>query len=119
MDSGFRHVQPTVYEPKLYIVKGKRYPRVWTMPMTADSLNEGDVFILDLGLKLFFWPGVDANVSEKVKGMEIVFNIKNGERGAHPVVFYPRDGEASVAAEFWGALGGEKPIKAAIPDEGV
>jgi hypothetical protein len=107
VDSGFRHVPPTVYEHKLYIVKGKRYPRVWTVEMVANSLNEGDVFILDLGMKLFFWPGLEANVNEKVKGMEIIFNIKNGERGAHPEVFYPRDGDANVEREFWDALGGK------------
>jgi hypothetical protein len=57
VESGFVHVEPKTYEKKLYIVKGKRYPRVWTVPITSVSLNEGDVFILDLGMKLFFWPG--------------------------------------------------------------
>lgn len=106
VESGFKHVEPKTYEHKLYIVKGKRYPRVWTMKMESASLNEGDVFILDLGMKLYFWPGKDANVNEKVKGMEIIFNIKNGERGAHPEVFYPRDGDFKVETEFWDALGG-------------
>lgn len=52
--------------------------------------------------------------------MEIIFNIKNGERGAHPQVFYPRDGDKEVEAEFWEALGG-KPAKInpAVPDEAV
>ena len=94
VESGFKHVVPKEYEHKLYHVKGKRYPRVWTVEMKASSLNEGDVFILDLGMKLYFWPGQEANVNEKVKGMEIIFNIKNGERGAHPEIFYPRDGDA-------------------------
>lgn len=84
-------MEPKTYEKTLYIVKGKRYPRVWKVELKADSLNEGDVFILDLGMKLYFWPGKEANVNEKVKGMEIIFNIKNTERGAHPEVFYPRD----------------------------
>ena len=119
VESGFKHVVPVEYEHKLYIVKGKRYPRVWTVEMRGDSLNEGDVFILDLGMKLYFWPGKDANVNEKVKGMEIIFNIKNGERGAHPEVFYPRDDQA-VEAEFWDALGGKPAtINPAVPDEGV
>ena len=64
---------------------------MWTLPLESNSLNEGDVFILDNGMKLYFWPGKEANVNEKVKGMEIVFNIKNGERGGHPVVLYPRE----------------------------
>lgn len=55
---------------------------MWTLKKHHSSLNEGDVFILDLGLKLFFWPGKEANVHEKAKGMEIAMNIKNGERKA-------------------------------------
>lgn len=87
--------------------------------MKADSLNEGDVFILDLGMKLFFWPGKEANVNEKVKGMEILFNIRNGERGAHPVVIYPRE-DANADAEFWSELGGKPAqINPAVPDEGI
>ena len=119
VESGFVHVEPKVYEKKLYIVKGKRYPRVWTMPMNASSLNEGDVFILDLGMKLYFWPGKECNVNEKVKGMEVLFNIKNAERGGHPVHFYPRE-DAQAEQEFWEELG-EKPdqINPAVPDEGV
>ena len=119
VDSGFVHVGPKEYEHRLFIVKGKRYPRVWTLPLEGASLNEGDVFILDLGMKLYFWPGKDCNVNEKVKGMEILFNIKNGERGALAKHFYPReDSEADV--EFWEALGGKPDIiNPALPDEGV
>ena len=58
-------------------------------------------------------------MNEKMKGMEIVFNIKNKERGAFPQIFYPRD-DADCEGEFWSELGGKPAqIKAAIPDEGV
>eukprot|EP00347_Sterkiella_histriomuscorum_P023803 403333332 len=118
VESGFKHVEPKTYEKKLYIVKGKRYPRVWTLGASASNLNEGDVFILDLGMKLFVWPGRECNVNEKMKGIEISFNIKK-ERGAHPVVFYPRD-DSSCEDEFWAELGGKPDqINPAIPDEGV
>ena len=119
VESGFKHVEPKTYEKTLFIVKGKRYPRVWKVDLKADSLNEGDVFILDLGMKLYFWPGKEANVNEKVKGMEIIFNIKNTERGAHPEVFYPRD-DSDADKEFWQELGGKPDkINPAVPDEGV
>lgn len=119
VESGFKHVEPKTYEKTLFIVKGKRYPRVWKVELKASSLNEGDVFILDLGMKLFFWPGKEANVNEKVKGMEIVFNIKNGERGAHPQVFYPRDDQEAEKV-FWAELGGKPDkINPPIEDEGV
>lgn len=119
VESGFKHVEPKTYEKKLYIVKGKRYPRVWTKELTGASLNEGDVFILDLGLKLYFWPGRECNVNEKVKGMEVLFNIKNAERGGHPVHYYPRE-DAQAEEEFWAELGGKpESINPAIPDEGI
>jgi hypothetical protein len=92
---------------------------VWTKDLRADSLNEGDVFILDLGMKLYFWPGLECNVNEKIKGMEVLFNIKNAERGGHPVHFYPRE-DAAADAEFWAELGGKPDnINPAVPDEGV
>lgn len=119
VESGLKHVEPKTYEKKLYIVKGKRYPRVWTKEIKADSLNEGDVFILDLGMKLYFWPGKECNVNEKVKGMEVLFNIKNAERGSLPKHYYPRE-DSLADEEFWAELGGRPAtINAAIPDEGV
>lgn len=57
VDSGFRHVEPEVHEPKLKLVKGKRYPRVFNVPVEANSLNDGDCFILDLGMKIYYWAG--------------------------------------------------------------
>ena len=119
VESGFKHVEPKTYEHQLYIVKGKRYPRVWTVQMHHSSLNEGDVFILDLGMKLFFWPGKEANIHEKHKGMEIMFNIKSSERGGHPEVFHPRDGGSQEIDDlFWNSLGGKPDkINEAIPDE--
>jgi hypothetical protein len=117
VESGFKHVEPTTYEKKLYIVKGKRYPRVWTLEPQASSLNEGDIFILDMGMKLYFWPGKESNVNEKAKGMEILINIKNAERGGHPVTLYPRD-DASCEGDFWAELGGKpEQINPAVPDE--
>jgi hypothetical protein len=119
VESGFKHVEPKTYEKKLYIVKGKRYPRVFTLEAKASSLNEGDVFILDMGMKLYFWPGHECNVNEKGKGMEILINIKNAERGGHPVTLYPRD-DAECEGDFWAELGGKPDqINPAVPDEGV
>jgi hypothetical protein len=70
-------------------------------------------------MKLYFWPGKEANVNEKVKGMEVLFNIKNGERGSLAKHYYPRE-DPNADAEFWAELGGKPAeINAAIPDEGV
>ena len=64
VDSGFNHVEPTVYETRLLLVKGNRHPRVFNMPVSADSLNEGDCFVLDVGLTLYYWAGADSNNRE-------------------------------------------------------
>ena len=61
VESGFRHVAPTTYETKLMLIKGKRYPRIFQMPVTAASLNEGDCFVLDNGMTIYYWAGAEAN----------------------------------------------------------
>lgn len=69
--TGFKHVEETTYRTRLMVVKGKRYPRVFEVPVTADSLNEGDVFVLDMGLKIYYWAGKDCNGHETLKALEI------------------------------------------------
>ena len=51
IDSGFNVVTPTEYQPRLLHIKGQRkYVRVKQVPLTRDSLNDGDVFLLDNGM---------------------------------------------------------------------
>jgi hypothetical protein len=74
IDSGFKEVVVDL-APKLYQCKGARYPRIFSVPVEANSVNEGDVFILvspqegDADDIIYFWPGQDCNVSEKMKGL--------------------------------------------------
>ena len=46
--------------------------RVTEVPLAASSLNDGDVFVADLGARLFVWSGAAANPDEKVKALEVV-----------------------------------------------
>ena len=80
IESGFRNVEEKVFEPRLLHVKGERYPRMFTVEMKASSINEGDVFILDMNDRIFFWPGDDCNINEKMKGLEVVTNMRKSER---------------------------------------
>lgn len=66
--SGFKAVVRDVYETKLLHLKGKRTVRVSTVPLSVASLNAGDVFILDAGLKIYIFNGRFANKFEKTKG---------------------------------------------------
>lgn len=51
--SGFHKVEKDVYRTRLLHVKGSRVVRSKEVPLTSASLNTGDVFILDAGLKVF------------------------------------------------------------------
>ncbi len=46
--------------------------RVTEVPLAAASLNGGDVFVADLGARLFVWSGAASNPDEKVKALEVV-----------------------------------------------
>lgn len=48
--SGFRHVVPNeVVVQRLFQVKGRRVVRATEVPVSWESFNNGDCFILDLG----------------------------------------------------------------------
>jgi len=52
VSSGFHHVERDVYPTRLLHLKGARVVRAREVPLSADSLNLNDVFILDKGLKV-------------------------------------------------------------------
>jgi len=112
--SGFKHVEKDKYEPRLLHLKGKREVRVKTVPLSASSLNSGDVFVLDLGLKLIQWNGTEANRKEKAKALDVVSDIKDDERGGRAVVEACEQG--SEPKEFWDALGGQGTVAPATGD---
>jgi len=49
---------------------------------TGDSLNEGDVFVLDAGTDIFVWVGKEAGLVKQSKGLEIA-NMINSENKGH------------------------------------
>jgi hypothetical protein len=119
IESGFKMVEEKVFEPRLLHVKGERYPRMFTVEMKADSINDGDVFILDMNDKIFFWPGDKCNVNEKMKGLEVCTNMRKSERHCAAEIYFPKE-SAEVDAEFWGHLGGKPAaINPATPDDAV
>jgi hypothetical protein len=117
IESGFNKVEEKVFEPRLLQCKGVRYPRVFSVEMKADSVNEGDVFILDMNDKIYFWPGKDCNVTEKMKGLEVATNMRKSERHAQAEMLFPRE-DAAIDEEFWNHLGGKPAtINPATPDD--
>lgn len=118
VESGFRKVESEEFVPKLMQVKGKRYPRVFTVERTAASLNEGDSFVLDCDTVLYVWVGKDANIHEKQKAGEIAQAIKQDDRKMHSRVEYIQEMAEPDQAPFWDLLGGKPAsITPATPDE--
>lgn len=92
IESGFRDVtKPKPFEPRLLQIKGDRYPRVFPVPMVANSVNEGDVFVLDMNDKIYLWPGNDCNVNEKCKALEFCNNLRKFERHCKATIMYPKE----------------------------
>ena len=113
IESGFRKVERDVYETRLLHIKGRRAARVRRVDCKASSLNHGDVFILDKGLKIFQWNGSEAHRLEKAKGLDVTSAIKNQERGGRAQVIVLEDGKNDNDAEFWEALGDKSQVASA------
>eukprot|EP00026_Physarum_polycephalum_P002067 Phypoly_transcript_02071.p1 GENE.Phypoly_transcript_02071~~Phypoly_transcript_02071.p1 ORF type:complete len:829 (+),score=189.83 Phypoly_transcript_02071:487-2973(+) len=112
IDSGFNHVENT-HKKRLLHLKGKRNVRVREVPISASSLNKGDVFVLDLGLTLIQFNGPEASKMEKAKGLEVTSNINSNERGAKAtihIIEYPKDNDKPETKQFWEELGGEGEV---------
>jgi gelsolin len=119
IESGFKKNEPSKYKPKLlHIRKIKNNVRIMETPLSCNSLNSGDCFILDAGLKIFSWNGKDSNSFEKFKTTELAKNLEEKRNGA-PEVFHFSEGEES--SEFWEILGGKNEIKPAniVTDENL
>lgn len=117
IESGFNMVGEKEFIPRLLQCKGKRYPRVFSVEMKAECVNEGDVFILDMNDKIYFWPGADCNVTEKMKALEVATNMRKAERHAQAEIYFPKE-NAAVDKEFWDYLGGKPAvINPATPDD--
>jgi len=110
VESGFKHVKPEDYKPRLMHIKGKKIVRVQEVPLTLSSLNEGDVFVLDNGLELIQWNGPESAISEKRKGMEVVQNIREDRLGKARVEVIEGN---EAHPTFWKLLGGKGKIRSA------
>jgi len=110
VDSGFTHVKPEEYKPRLMHIKGKKVVRVQEVPLALSSLNEGDVFVLDNGLELIQWNGPEAAISEKRKGQEVLQNIREERLGKARVEVLDGGEEHPT---FWKMLGGKGKIHSA------
>lgn len=117
--SGFNHVKPKEYKPRLLHMKGRKLVHVAEVPAKVDSLNDGDVFLLDMGNSVIQWNGVQSGKFEKMKAVEVLTALRNDRNGRVSVTVM--DG-VEKNNDFWttlGVAGGAAPAKvnAPTPDE--
>lgn len=89
--------------------------RVVEVPCSHKSLNSGDVFVLDAGMKVYVWQGSKSSGPERQKGGQVAQALDD-ERGGKPERIYVSETDKPTeadAAAFWKELGGVGPIAAA------
>lgn len=91
--SGFRHVVPNeVTVQRLLQIKGRRAVRATEVPVSWDSFNTGDCFILDLGGNIHQWCGSQSNRFEKLKATQVAKGIRDNERSGRARVYVIDEG---------------------------
>uniref|UniRef100_A0A667Z7N0 Gelsolin n=1 Tax=Myripristis murdjan TaxID=586833 RepID=A0A667Z7N0_9TELE len=103
--SGFKHVVTNeVTVQRVLQVKGRRVVRATEVPVSWDSFNQGDCFILDLGDEIYQWCGSQSNRFEKLKATQVAKGIRDNERSGRARVYVCDEGmEREKMLEVLGA----------------
>jgi len=120
--SGFRHVTPEEYEPRLLHVYGrnKKKMKAKQIPLNVENLCTKDCFLLDAGTELFQFHPSGASVWEKQACLGKTLEIEAERKGkvtAKQLIDWsegPANGDAEL--RFWEFFGGkpdELPEKSA------
>jgi len=105
--SGFKHVEEEKFNPVLLHVKGVRGAVILKeVEKRKDSMNSGDVFILDTGSVVYQWNGKTSNIQEKMKAQEVCHGIQSGRQDGTKIVVL-EDGQDRDVKEFWDHIPGE------------
>lgn len=85
-ETGFRHVEPKKYTPRLLHVFGdRRKTTIKEVKFKKDNLNDVDVFLIDLGLQIFQWNGEKSSKEERWAAGGEVSKLRS-DRGGKPTV---------------------------------
>jgi gelsolin len=79
--SGFKHVEKKQQKPRLFHFHGdKKGVFISQVSLNKDNLDSSDVYILDLGDKIFQWNGATCNKDEKFRATQYCQDLKS-EKG--------------------------------------
>lgn len=113
------NLREDTYHKALYMIKGKKFARVKRVEVSYESLNSGDVFVLDNDETIYTWTGKKANRMEKGRSMDLQKRLRDERMNrCKAEIILEEEGKESDA--FWEVLGGKGPIaspESAGPDE--
>ncbi|CAL9695864.1 unnamed protein product [Knipowitschia caucasica] len=113
--SGFNHVVTNdVDVQRLMHVKGRRFIRATEVPMSWNSFNSGDCFIIDLGKNIYHWSGTNCNRFEALKTTHLALDIRDNERCGRGEMH--RINEGSEPEEVISILGPKPDLPAGCPE---
>jgi hypothetical protein len=115
--SGFKHVDREAFSTRLLHIKGRRNIRVIQTELSPNSMNSGDVFILDAGRFIYQWNGKAASNVEKTKALEVTKQIRDQERGGNAAIAIIDEGKDDDK-DFWLKFGCSKPTKIKTAEQG-
>jgi len=105
VDTGFNHVKPTEYKPRLLHIRGLKGNVIASeVDFKASEFNNEDSFIADMGLKLYQWSGSKASAMEKNKAAQLARAIDDERAGKATVVVCVEGNDNEMP---WAALGGK------------
>lgn len=114
LSAGFWHVKLEDFKPRLSIIKRalKTIRVTEILPLSASSLTQNDVFILDCGKTIYLYPGKHCSAFAKMKGASLVQNMiaaRQGKSKAQP----------EVDEDFWQVLNGTEDDVQQTAEEAV
>ena len=119
IDSGFVKVKPEEYRPRLLHVRGiGSCVHSSEVPLSVESLNDEDVFIIDDGLTLYNWRGSKSSSFEKFHGMAICEKIKNDRHSKPQIISIEQGEEGDALKKFFANFNKDKMgTKADTPND--
>ncbi|KAI1888925.1 hypothetical protein AGOR_G00173780 [Albula goreensis] len=121
--SGFQHVETNVYNiRRLLQIKGRKHVKATEVPVSWDSFNSGDIFLLDMGKVIVQWNGPQSNRREKLKAVLLAQDIRDRERGGRAQIGVVEGGDEDDSPELMkimrAVLGQrEGHLREAVPDD--
>lgn len=104
--SGFKHVDPNLYEKKLLQIKGKRNIRVRQVAVDVKSMNEGDCFVLDCNKVIYVYVGTHCKKMESMKAILAATQVRDQDHaGKGKIIILDKFSSEGEFATFFKELG--------------